>query len=162
TRAVSYEVANPAVAIVDSTGLVSPKAEGKTEVLICAGAEQVRVPVEVTGLSKPRPVSFETDIIPILTKATCNAGGCHGKAERQRGFKPSVFGFAPPSDHAAITHEARGRRVFPSSPEASLLLLKGTGRVPHGGGKKLDEGSLRYRRLTRWIAEGGAFGEGHA
>jgi hypothetical protein len=162
TRSATYEVANPAVAAVDSTGLVSPKAEGKTEVVVHAGSEQVRVSVEVTGLAKPRPVSFENDIIPILTKATCNAGGCHGKAEGQNGFKLSVFGFDPPADHAAITKEARGRRLFLNAPEASLLLLKGSGRVPHGGGKKLDENSLRYRRLARWVTEGAAFGTGDA
>lgn len=108
----------------------------------------LRVPLEVTGLAKPRPISFDNDVIPILTKATCNAGGCHGKAEGQNGFKLSVFGFDTPSDHAAIVKEARGRRVFLAAPETSLLLVKATGRVPHGGGKKIDEGSLRYKRLV--------------
>jgi Protein of unknown function (DUF1553)/Protein of unknown function (DUF1549)/Bacterial Ig-like domain (group 2) len=158
SRAVSYEVANPAIISVDATGLVSPRAEGKTEIVIKAGAETVRVPVEVTGLSKPRPISFANDIIPILTKATCNAGGCHGKAEGQNGFKLSVFGFDPESDQAAISKEARGRRVFASSPESSLLLLKATGRIPHGGGKKIDEGSLRYKRVARWLSEGAGMG----
>src|SRR5260221_9953886 len=157
TRASAYEVANPAIALVDSTGLVSPKAEGKTEIVVKIGTDVLRVPLEVAGLTKPRPISFDNDIVPILTKATCNAGGCHGKAEGQNGFKLSVFGFDPPSDHKAILMEARGRRVFPASPESSLLLLKATGRVPHGGGKKIDEGSLRYRRLARWIAEGAAY-----
>ena len=32
--------------------------------------------------------------------------------------------------------------------------------MPHGGGKKIDEGSLRYKRLLRWIAEGAAYGRG--
>jgi hypothetical protein len=160
TRAATYEVANPAIAFVDSAGLVSPKTEGKTEIVVKLGADVLKVPLEVSGLVKPRPISFDNDIIPILTKATCNAGGCHGKAEGQNGFKLSVFGFDPPSDHAAIFKEARGRRVFVASPEMSLLVLKGTGRVPHGGGKKLDEGSLRYKRLVRWIAEGAGYGLG--
>jgi hypothetical protein len=162
TRAAVYEVANPAIAIVDSTGLVAPKAEGKTEIVVKLGADVLRLPLEVAGLAKPRPISFDNDIIPILTKATCNAGGCHGKAEGQNGFKLSVFGFDTPSDHAAIVKEARGRRVFPASPDSSMLLAKATGRVPHGGGKKIDEGSLRYKRLARWIAEGAAFGEGES
>ena len=162
TRAATYEVANPAIALVDSTGLVAPKSEGKTEIVVKLGADVLRVPLEVTGQLKPRPISFDNDVIPILTKATCNAGGCHGKAEGQNGFKLSVFGFDPPSDHAAIVKEARGRRVFLASPETSLLLVKATGRVPHGGGKKIDEGSLRYKRLTRWLAEGGEYGKGYA
>src|SRR4029079_10460959 len=135
TRAVTYEVANPAIALVNSSGLVAPKAEGQTEISVKLGADSLRVPLEVTGLATPRPISFENDVIPILTKATCNAGGCHGKAEGQNGFKLTVFGFDPASDHAAIVKEARGRRVFLASPESSLFLMKATGRVPHGGGK---------------------------
>jgi hypothetical protein len=158
TRSATYESANPAIALVDAAGLVWPRSEGKTEIVVKAGGDVLRVPVEVTGLLKSRPISFANDVIPILTKATCNSGGCHGKAEGQNGFKLSVFGFDPESDLAAITKEARGRRIFPASPEASLLLLKGAGRVPHGGGKKLDETSLRYKRLARWIAEGAGVG----
>jgi len=44
--------------------------------------------------------------------------------------------------------------VFPASPENSLLVGKGTGRIPHGGGRKITDGSLPYKRLVRWIAEG--------
>ena len=158
TRTASYTVANPAIALVDSTGLVSPRTEGKTEIVVKLGADVLRVSVEVTGLLKPRPISFANDVIPILTKATCNSGGCHGKAEGQNGFKLSVFGFDPESDLAAITKEARGRRVLLSSTDASLLLLKATGRMPHGGGKKIDETSLRYKRISRWVREGAGVG----
>lgn len=158
TRAATYSVANPSIVSVDATGLVSPKAEGKTEIVVRNGAEEVRVPIEVSGQAKPRPISFENDVIPILTKATCNAGGCHGKAEGQNGFKLSVFGYDPVADHAAITKEARGRRIFSASPDNSLFLLKATGRIPHGGGKKIEEESLRYRRLARWLNEGAGLG----
>ncbi len=154
TRAAKYAVANPAIAAVDAAGMVTPKAEGKTEIVVTLGAATVRVPVDVTGLATPRPVSFEQEVIPILTKASCNSGGCHGKAEGQAGFKLSVFGFDPDADHQAIAAEARGRRVFPASAENSLLLLKGTGAVPHGGGKKLDRDGRKYNRLRRWIQEG--------
>ncbi len=158
TRLAKYAVANPAVASIDATGLVSPKGEGKTEVVIQTDGEVHKIPVEVVGLVSPRPISFANDVIPILTKATCNSGGCHGKAEGQNGFKLSVFGYDPPADYAAITKEARGRRVFATATESSLLLLKGTGRIPHGGGKKLDTHSLRYRRLARWLNDGSQYG----
>ena len=59
-------------------------------------------PLTVTGLKAPRPISFEHEVIPILTKATCNSGGCHGKAEGQAGFKLSVFGFDPEADYQAL------------------------------------------------------------
>lgn len=162
TRAAKYQSGDPAVVAVDATGLLTPLADGKTEIVVRDGAEVLRVPVEVTRLSRPAPISFEQDIIPILTKATCNSGGCHGKAEGQNGFKLSVFGFDPAADHQALTMEGRGRRVFPPSPDHSLVLLKAAALVPHGGGRKIEKDSLRYQRLRRWIAEGATLGSSTA
>ncbi|MBY0396362.1 MAG: DUF1549 domain-containing protein, partial [Thermoleophilia bacterium] len=99
-------------------------------------------------------VAFGTDVRPLLTKYGCNSGGCHGKATGQNGFKLSLLGFEPADDHEALTREARGRRVFPAAPEKSLLLLKATGAVPHGGGKLIAAGSEDYDVLHRWIAQG--------
>ena len=62
-------------------------------------------------------------------------GGCHGKASGQNGFKLSLLGFEPEVDYNALVKEARGRRVFPAAPDHSLLLLKATGTIAHGGGK---------------------------
>src|SRR5437879_2571221 len=47
TRQVRYEIADPAIAAVDATGLVRPKAEGRTALVVHHGQEQARVPVEV-------------------------------------------------------------------------------------------------------------------
>lgn len=104
------------------------------------------------------PRNFENDIIPILTRFGCNTSGCHGKAEGQNGFKLSVFGFDPETDYEAIVHEGRGRRVFPASPTASLLLRKACGDVPHGGGVRIDRERPEYARLRDWIAVGMPFG----
>jgi hypothetical protein len=97
---------------------------------------------------------FENDILPILGRYGCNSSGCHGKAEGQGGFKLSVFASDPDADFAALTKEARGRRVFPAKPEESLLLRKATGRTAHGGGTRLAYGSDDYRTLRNWVAAG--------
>lgn len=157
TRTAAYEVADSAIASVDGAGMVTPRAEGKTVIRVRHGSETVSVAVEVTGLSRPRAIAFDQEINPILTKASCNSGGCHGKAQGQNGFKLSVFGYDAAGDYEALLMEARGRRVFPASPEHSLLLLKATGQVPHGGGRKIEPNSLRYRRLLRWVREGAPF-----
>ncbi len=157
TRTAAYKVLDESVVAVDATGLVAPRAEGKTEILISHGGEQARVAVAVTGLRAPRPISFVSQIIPILTKAGCNAGGCHGKAEGQGGFKLSVFGSDARADYQSIVMDARGRRTFPAAPEQSMILRKGSGLVPHGGGRKLQPDGLPYRRLLRWIVEGQRF-----
>lgn len=99
-------------------------------------------------------VRFRSDVVPILTKLGCDSGGCHGKATGQNGFKLSLFGFEPELDYDALVTEGRGRRINVADPDASLLLLKGTSRVPHGGGRRLDEASDDYRMLRDWIAQG--------
>lgn len=98
--------------------------------------------------------TFELDIEPILTANGCNSGPCHGKSGGQNGFALSLFGFDPDFDYQAIVHASRGRRIFAASPDNSLLLLKGTALVPHGGGKKLEKESEDYRSLIRWIENG--------
>src|SRR5436190_942548 len=67
------------------------------------------------------PVHFANDIVPLFSKYGCNSAGCHGKASGQNGFRLSVFGFDPEADYHSLTHEARGRRVFPASPRNSLI-----------------------------------------
>ena len=113
----------------------------------------------VFAAEAPRPLNFANDIVPILTKGGCNSGGCHGKSGGQNGFKLSLLGFEPQEDFEHIVKEARGRRVFPGSPEQSLLLTKGTAQLPHGGGKKLDPNSEDYADLVRWIREGMPYGK---
>lgn len=106
-----------------------------------------------------RPLNFANDIVPIFTKAGCNAGGCHGKASGQNGFKLSLLGFEPAEDYEHIVREARGRRLFPAAPEQSLLLTKSINSTPHGGGRKLDPKSDDYALLTKWIAGGMPYGK---
>ncbi len=154
TRQATYEVADPKIARVDANGLVEPIAEGTTTITARVGNEVLQVPVSVTGLVSPPPVSFENEIQAILTKSSCNSGGCHGKAEGQNGFKLSLLGFDHAFDHTSITVHARGRRVSLASPERSLLLQKATALTPHGGGQKIEPDSPAFRRMLRWIASG--------
>lgn len=106
------------------------------------------------GEVKTGPPRFRTDVVPILTKLRCNSGGCHGKSTGQNGFKLSLLGFHPEMDHAALVQEARNRRVIPAAPNQSLLLLKGIGKVPHGGGRRLERDSEDYQILHAWIQAG--------
>ncbi|MBI1914796.1 MAG: DUF1549 domain-containing protein [Planctomycetes bacterium] len=102
----------------------------------------------------PQPVYFNTDVVPLLTKLGSNGGGCHGKATGQSGFKLSLLGYEPDLDYVAIVQEARGRRIVPSAPPSSLLLLKATGTLAHGGGKRLSVDSQDYQTILRWIENG--------
>ena len=154
TRAAKYFSTDAAVATVDGTGYVTPTGDGTAAIRVTHGTDRLDIPVTVSGFEKGRAVDFRTEIEPLLSKLGCNAGGCHGKASGQNGFKLSLFGFDTAFDYDAITREARGRRVFPSAPDQSLFLTKGTGKVPHGGGKRLHPDGADYQIIRRWIAAG--------
>ena len=106
----------------------------------------------------PRPAaarrSFRHDVQPVLTKAGCNSGACHGALAGKGGFKLSLRGYDSAHDYLAITHQARGRRIELHDPARSLVLLKATATIPHKGGLRFATGSLEYRIIAEWIAQG--------
>jgi hypothetical protein len=105
-------------------------------------------------LHAAEPVSFELQVQPIMAARGCSTGACHGKQRGQNGFQLSLLGFDPEFDYAALTKNARGRRVFPAAPDQSLLLLKATAQTPHGGGARFAKDSAEYRILRDWIDSG--------
>jgi hypothetical protein len=156
---VKYEVANAKVARVSSAGQVIPVGNGSTEVTVTYGEKTVKVPITAESCDVNLPINFTNDVVPILSKLGCNGGGCHGKASGQNGFKLSLLGSEPDFDYNALVKEARGRRVFPAAPDSSLLLLKASGGLAHGGGKRMEVGSDEYRLVRRWVALGTPFGK---
>jgi Protein of unknown function (DUF1553)/Protein of unknown function (DUF1549) len=155
----TYQVADSKVARVTSTGRVIPVGNGQTEVTAAFGDKIVKVSVSATLCDVNLPINFGNQIVPIFTKLGCNSGGCHGKASGQNGFKLSLLGFDPELDYMSLVKEARGRRLFPASPENSLLLTKAAGITAHGGGKRMEVGSDEWRLIRRWIAAGTPVGE---
>lgn len=142
------------VATVDGNGLLVPQQNGAGKVIATFANVRTETPFTVSGIDSLAPVSFANQVVPVFTKFGCNGGGCHGKAAGQNGFKLSLLGFEPQEDYEHLVYEARGRRLFPAAPEASLLLQKAINDSPHGGGKRLDADSPEYRMLVRWIAQG--------
>src|SRR5207253_3871165 len=110
--------------------------------------------VKVAGTKQTHSPSFKNEVIPILTRAGCNSGACHGALAGKGGFKLSLRGYNPEADHFVLTRQALGRRVDPLHPARSLMLLKPTAAVPHGGGQKIEVGSVEYQRPVQWIADG--------
>ncbi|HEU5116640.1 MAG TPA: Ig-like domain-containing protein, partial [Isosphaeraceae bacterium] len=157
SRLVRYRSLDPAIADVGPDGLVQPRGDGRTEIVVRHQDQERRIPVEVLDFANSRPVGFRSQVVPIFSKYGCNAGGCHGKATGQNGVKLSLLGFDPRFDYEALVFEARGRRVFPSDPARSLLLRKPTAAIPHGGGRKFEPGSPEYRTIERWVRTGMPF-----
>jgi hypothetical protein len=162
TRTATYKVAPAGVVHVAADGYVRPRGKGQATITVEAAGMLCQVKVTVRELDESQPVHFANDIVPLLSRLGCNAGGCHGRASGQNGFKLSLFGFDPAFDYAALVKEARGRRVFPAAPDNSLMLMKATGRAPHGGGKRLSPDSDDYRTFQRWIAQGTPVGDTRA
>jgi len=106
-------------------------------------------PAGADSRSLPPSVGFDRHIIGVLGRLGCNAGACHGSANGKGGFKLSLFGADPAADHTTVLG-----RVEPDNAEDSLLLRKPTGKVRHGGGRRLELGSWEYRLLARWIEQG--------
>jgi hypothetical protein len=154
TDAAEFVSSQPTIAAVGKDGVVLPVGDGTATITAIYGDQRATVQVTVAQAVEQRPLHFGNDIIPLLTKAGCNSGGCHGKQNGQAGFKLSVFGYDVDADYRALVFEGRGRRVSPTAPDASLLLAKATNRTPHGGGLRIDEDSAAYRQLRRWIASG--------
>ena len=154
TGSVEYSSSNTAVATVTSDGLIRAVSDGTSIVDVGSGGHAQRVQVVVTGSDLRPPIQFATEVVPILTKLGCNSGGCHGKSTGQNGFKLSLLGFEPNQDYLALVKEARGRRIFPGDPDRSLLLLKPTAVLSHGGGQRLDPESEEYQIIKEWVARG--------
>src|SRR5579862_1559847 len=104
-------------------------------------------------------VSFVRDVMPILNKAGCTSGTCHGAAKGKNGFKLSLRGYDPEFDYRALVQDLSGRRFNRVDPGRSLMLLKPTAQLPHGGGMRFDTESAYYKTIVRWIAEGSDFGD---
>ncbi|MBI5774371.1 MAG: DUF1553 domain-containing protein [Verrucomicrobia bacterium] len=131
-----------------------PLADGQTDMTVKFERRTVKVPVQVEQAKVERPVSFTLDVVPVMSKAGCNTGSCHGSSRGKDGFKLSLFGYDPDGDFNRLTLESIARRVNLALPEESLLLEKGAGQVPHTGGEKFKRGSESYRTVLRWIQDG--------
>ena len=153
TRSATFTSANAKVASVDAKGILRPIGDGVTAVTVSAGVTEI-VPVTVEKWSANLPVNFRSEIVPILTKAGCNAGGCHGAQLGRGGFRLSLFGFDPSFDYEQIVRSNEGRRVVMADPDRSIVLAKPSLNMEHGGGEKLPANSREYETIRRWMEDG--------
>lgn len=131
-----------------------PVADGETELVCNYGTSEIRIPVKVSRCAERLPISFEKDIVPIMTRSGCNTGSCHGAARGKDGFMISLFGYDPAGDYKRITREIGMRRINLAVPEESLFLTKSTGEVTHTGGKLFGKDTVYYKSLLEWLEAG--------
>ena len=85
--------------------------------------------------------NFRNHVMPVLTKAGCNQGACHGALAGKGGFKLSLRGYDPELDYDVLTRQSVGRRINLAEPGNSLMLRKPTMQTPHGGGLRFKPNS---------------------
>lgn len=153
TDQATWTIGNPAFVRRDANTLY-PVADGTTELKIEFGGQTKVLPIKVEKAAEARPISFKLDVMPVFMKANCNTGSCHGAARGKDGFRLSLFGYDPNGDHYRITREFPGRRVDLAVPEASLMVEKAVGAVPHTGGKRYEMDSELNQQVVKWIAAG--------
>jgi hypothetical protein len=118
--------------------------------------EEARSLIRCIDVGQPAAWEFTNHVQAILARNGCNMGACHGALSGKGGFRLSLRGYDPETDHFHITRQDLGRRIELSDPDRSLLIAKPSGRIEHRGGLRLAPDSDDYRILTQWIAAGAA------
>jgi hypothetical protein len=142
------------VAKPDKQGFIHPEGNGRATLTASFNGYRATAPMEVENFTSPFVWSFRNHVLPVMTKMGCNSGPCHGAAAGKNGFKLTLRGFDPVTDYYTLTHQAIGRRTNRLEPAKSLILLKPTLTIPHGGGQRFPVGSPEYQVISGWIAAG--------
>ncbi len=150
---IEWSSSDPDVASVKS-GIVTPRGNGHATISAKSNGRTATATVKVTGMDQPFSWSFRNHVEPVLAKQGCNAGACHGALAGKGGFRLSLRGYDPDSDHFNIVKQDRGRRVVFGDPGRSLFLAKPSGAIAHKGGVRFPTTSLEYRILSEWVASG--------
>ncbi len=106
------------------------------------------------NVEKAIEVEFSNHIQAVLARNSCNMGACHGALAGKGGFKLSLRGYDPVTDHFNITRQDGGRRIEFASAASSLFLAKPSGMIDHKGGLRLPADSDDYAMIANWIAKG--------
>ncbi len=166
----SFQLSDPLLARADEAGRVVAIAEGATVMRAAIEGREARARIRIEAADWQRPFRFDRDIASILTRRGCNDSHCHGSVKGEGGFKLSLNALYPEEDYQwiveggiyqVLTMESGGPRVPRvrlEDPEESLLLLKPTLQVSHGGGRRFGTDSSDYAAILNWIKGGAGYG----
>jgi hypothetical protein len=154
TAKAAFATDDPKVAVVAADGTVTPRGDGQTTLTVIAAGQAARAKVTVQNFGREEPWNFRNHVLAVMTKTGCNSGACHGAAAGKNGLRLTLRGYGPDIDYNVLTRQALGRRIVKTAPAESLILLKPTGAIEHGGGVRFTTDSLEYRVIAEWIAAG--------
>ena len=165
-----FTMSDSKVAKLGDSGVLTAVSDGHAVLTASFRGQAAKTDVRVTGSNEKRPFSFGQDIGAILTKNGCNDSLCHGGVKGKGGFKLSQNALYARDDykwivqggtyHVLTTDEGtKVPRINLKEPEKSLLLLKPTMSVAHGGGLRFATGSADYETILTWVRQGAPYGE---
>src|ERR1700691_3641790 len=153
TQQSTLTISNPRVAIIDKDNFTLPQGDGQATITATLLGHRAIATVTVKDFAVATVWSFRNDVLPVMTKMGCNSGPCHGAAAGKNGFKLTLRGYDPEVDYLTLTHQALARRTEMMEPARSLILLKPTLTIPHGGGRRFPVDSPEFKVLAGWIAQ---------
>ena len=153
TPQATLAISNPKVAIVDKDNFALPQGDGQATITATLQGHRAIATVNVKDFAAATVWSFRNDVLPVMTKMGCNSGPCHGAAAGKNGFKLTLRGYDPEVDYYTLTHQALARRTEMMEPARSLILLKPTLTIPHGGGRRFPVDSPEFKVIAGWIAQ---------
>lgn len=171
TSSAHWSVSDPQILALDADAILSGRSDGEAEVRATVEEKQSTARFRVSDSAKKRPFSFAREIGGVLTRRGCNGASCHGGVKGKNGFKLSDNAEHPHEDYEwivkggvyqVLSSESGGPRtprIDKDNPENSLLLLKPTMQVVHGGGIRFEKGSNDYKKILEWVRAGAPYGE---
>ena len=168
TSSANFQIFDSSILSINDTGKITPRKPGTTVLKAAFQNKSANVQVKVKGLNEQNQFNFSWDIERILTRRGCNDSNCHGGVKGKGGFKLSLTGIYPRKDFRWIvqggTYQVLSSdpgkqipRINLKDPKKSLLLLKPTLALPHGGGHQFQVESDDYRIILNWIRRGALF-----
>lgn len=149
-----WQSSTPELLAISSSGFATGRRDGATHLDVRVADLSTRIPVTIAESSRPRPVSFRREFMPMLSVAGCSDIRCHGAPSGKNEFRLSLWGFDPDLDFRQLTHDGLGRRTNSLAPDKSLILSKALMRIPHAGGRRFDAESPYARLMRDWQSEG--------
>ena len=83
-------------------GFAVAVADGVVTLTATSGDLSAATKVRVLHAEKSTVPSFRNHVLAVIAKSGCNSGSCHGALAGKGGFKLSLRGYDPESDHRAI------------------------------------------------------------
>jgi hypothetical protein len=148
-----FKASNKKVAAVSKAGIVTPVSDGEAFIEIAAGGKKQKLHVTVKS-AKQVTATFLNEVRPLLGTLGCNATACHRAARGKGGLRLSLFGGDPDADFEGLTKSSGGRRINRADPAQSLVYLKATGALDHGGANAVKPKSREAELLLAWLTAG--------